>query len=1062
MGWSTGIGSVAAREGSAAEPSPGRGRRGRRRLRAAVVAPLVLGGLTTASVAGTGVLAAGPAAAATTQLYASTQAGFATYPTVPAVPSGVTAVGVTLIGGKGGGTPNGGGAGGVTTACVPVTPGEQLSVMIGAAGGSGTSSGGVGGGGGGTGPGASGGGASALSSTTGTVLVVAGGGGGAGSSGSGGAGGGTTGAGVAGSSGGGGLANGTGGTGSQGNGGSINGSGVGGGGGGGNGGAAGGAGGTGTGQGGVGGTDTAVSDSTGGTGGAGDGTGGNGGHGLNGQFNTDPGPGGGGGGGIGFSGGGGASDYGGGGGGGYGGGGSGSSGGGGGGSSYVTSTATSHTFAATNTTSGGSITIAYDGLTGGCPELVPTTPTISNLPAGGTFGGGFTATVSTTGDGAKSVTSSTTPVCTVSGLTVSYVGVGTCTLTSHVGLGTNYDPADGSPQSFVVGQATPSTPTIANLPAGGTYGGGYSATVSTNGDGAKSVTSSTTSVCTASGLTVSYVGVGTCTLAAQVAAGTNYAGAGGTGQSFSIGQATPTTPTISNLPAGGTLGGGLTAVVSTTGDGVRSVTSSTTTTCSASGLTVSYVGVGTCTLVAHVAVGTDYAAANGSSQSFSIGQATPTTPTISNLPAGGTYGGGFSATVSTNGDGVKSVTSSTTSVCTASGLSVSYVGVGTCTLTAQVATGTNYGGASGTVQSFAVDQATPTTPAVSNLPAGGTYGGGFVAVVATNGDGVRSVTSSTSSVCSVSGLTVSYVGVGTCTLTAHVAVGTDYTGADGVAESFAVGQATPTTPAVSDLPAGGTYGGGFVATVDTTGDGATSVTSLTTSACTVSGSTVTYVGVGTCILVAHVATGTYFLAADGSPQTVSVGQAAPSSPAVANLPTSGLYGGGFSAVVDTTGDGVTTVTSSTTGVCTASGLSVSYVGVGTCTLTAHVGTGTDFVGADGSPQSFAVVVSGFTILTTSLPVATPGVAYGPVTLQAAGEDPSAAPYVTALKWKGMALPKGLKLSSTGQLSGTPNSRFLAGPTSITVQVTETVTTLSGKKKIKATTTLQANIPLTIG
>ena len=90
-------------------------------------------------------------------------------------------------------------------------------------------------------------------------------------------------------------------------------------------------------------------------------------------------------------------------------------------------------------------------------KLTPTTPTISNLPASGTYGGGFTATVSTTGDGTKTVTSNSTGVCTVSGLAVSYVGVGTCSLTAHVAAGTNYTAADGSAQTFSVGKATPTT-----------------------------------------------------------------------------------------------------------------------------------------------------------------------------------------------------------------------------------------------------------------------------------------------------------------------------------------------------------------------------------------------------------------------------------------------------------------------------------------------------------------------------------------------------------------------------------------------------------------------------
>ena len=56
----------------------------------------------------------------------------------------------------------------------------------------------------------------------------------------------------------------------------------------------------------------------------------------------------------------------------------------------------------------------------------------------------------TTGDGAKTVTSNSTAVCTVSGLDISYVGVGTCSLTAHVAAGVNYSAADGGAQTFTV------------------------------------------------------------------------------------------------------------------------------------------------------------------------------------------------------------------------------------------------------------------------------------------------------------------------------------------------------------------------------------------------------------------------------------------------------------------------------------------------------------------------------------------------------------------------------------------------------------------------------------
>ena len=103
----------------------------------------------------------------------------------------------------------------------------------------------------------------------------------------------------------------------------------------------------------------------------------------------------------------------------------------------------------------------------------------------------------------------------------------------------------------------------------------------------------------------------------------------------------------------------------------------------------------------------------------------------------------------------------------------------------------------------------------------------------------------------------------------------------------------------------------------------------------------------------------------------------------------------------------------------------------------------------------------FGILRPNLAAAKRGTPYGPETLQAVNLDPSSLPYVTTLKWKKVTLPKGLKLSSSGVLSGSPNKNLTAGPSSITVQVTETVTTLNGKKKLKTPTTVQATIPLTI-
>ena len=105
--------------------------------------------------------------------------------------------------------------------------------------------------------------------------------------------------------------------------------------------------------------------------------------------------------------------------------------------------------------------------------------------------------------------------------------------------------------------------------------------------------------------------------------------------------------------------------------------------------------------------------------------------------------------------------------------------------------------------------------------------------------------------------------------------------------------------------------------------------------------------------------------------------------------------------------------------------------------------------------------AGFAITTSSLPSATPGTPYVPVSLQESGAGTSATGSTTTFTWTKVTLPKGLTLSSAGVPSGTPSKRLVAGQSSITVKVTETVITMNGRKKLKTTTTLQKTIPLAV-
>lgn len=108
------------------------------------------------------------------------------------------------------------------------------------------------------------------------------------------------------------------------------------------------------------------------------------------------------------------------------------------------------------------------------------------------------------------------------------------------------------------------------------------------------------------------------------------------------------------------------------------------------------------------------------------------------------------------------------------------------------------------------------------------------------------------------------------------------------------------------------------------------------------------------------------------------------------------------------------------------------------------------------PVVGTIVYPSFQVATTSLAPIIPGHAIDPVTLSVGGETVGA-----TLKWKKVALPKGLKLSSSGVLSGTPSKKLAAGSASVEVQVTETVVTINGRKKVKTTRSATASIPVQV-
>ena len=130
-----------------------------------------------------------------------------------------------------------------------------------------------------------------------------------------------------------------------------------------------------------------------------------------------------------------------------------------------------------------------------------------------------------------------------------------------------------------------------------------------------SFASTTTSVCTVTGNTVSTVAVGPCTIVASQAGNANYPAAQ-VSQTFNITQAAQSIAfgTPANTTAGTTV---ILTATATSGLGV-SFASSTSSTCSVNGNTVTTIAAGQCSIVASQAGNTNYAAAPAVTQSIAV------------------------------------------------------------------------------------------------------------------------------------------------------------------------------------------------------------------------------------------------------------------------------------------------------------------------------------------------------------------------------------------------------------------------------------------------------------
>ena len=431
---------------------------------------------------------------------------------------------------------------------------------------------------------------------------------------------------------------------------------------------------------------------------------------------------------------------------------------------------------------------------------------------------GTTPNLSATSDSGLTVTfsSSTTGVCTVSGVALTFVSAGTCTIDADQAGNSATNAATTVTQSFTVNAVVPDAPTIGTATAGDAeatvtftapastggasiLAGGYTVTASPGG----ATGTGSGSPITVTGLTngVSY----TFTVTATNSAGTGAASAA----SNSITPASPQTITFNN-PGAQTFGTTptLTASSSAGGGYVVTFTSSTPGVCTVSGTTLTFVTAGTCTINANQAGDSSYLAAPQVSRSFAVSAIVPGAPTTIVATAGDTQASVAFAPPANNGGSnilgyVVSVTPNDVLPVSGAGSPIVVSGLTngvTYTFTVEAENAVGFGpasSASNPITPKAIQTLTFLNPGSQNF-------GTSPTLTATSDSGLApTFTSSTPSVCTItSGGLLSFVTVGTCTINADQVGNASYLAATQVSRSFSVNAVVPGAPTIGTATAG--------------------------------------------------------------------------------------------------------------------------------------------------------------------------------------------------------------------------------------------------------------------
>jgi hypothetical protein len=280
--------------------------------------------------------------------------------------------------------------------------------------------------------------------------------------------------------------------------------------------------------------------------------------------------------------------------------------------------------------------------------------------------------------------------------------------------------------------------------------------------------------------------------------------------------------------------------------------------CSVSGTTASFGGAGMCSITASQAGNSTYAPASSVTQTFTV-NLQPQTITFANP---GAQLAGTSLNLSASASSGLIISFVASGACSVTGSTASFSGAGTCSITASQAGNSTYAAAPSVTQTFTVNAQTQT---ITFANPGAQLAGTSLTLGATASSGLT-VSFSANGACLVSGATASFSGSGSCSITASQAGNSTYAAATPITQTLAVSLQTQTITFA--YPGTQTFGTSL--TLSATASSGLPISYSASGGCAVSNSAATFTSLALCTITASQAGNSTYAPATAMTQTFPV------------------------------------------------------------------------------------------------------------------------------------------------------------------------------------------------